>query len=191
MISYICLCFTSLTMIISRSIHVTAHGIYSFLNELSNIPLCVCVCVSLLFGAFNPFTFKVIIHMYVLIAILFVAVSLFSSLPLLFTHKWWLSFMLRLDCFFFFVYYRCFGLQLPGGFGIAVFIYSALFNKVADLISNAFPISCICTLLMITAFDILFGYEWFPTFTVCLSLLVNLPIHNFIIFLFLVVSSST
>ena len=59
-------------MIISRSIHVTANGIYSFLNiflnGLSNIPLCV--CVSLLVGAFNLFTFKVIINMYVLIAIL-------------------------------------------------------------------------------------------------------------------------
>ena len=74
-------------MIISRSIHVTAHGIYSFLNELSNIPLCVCVCVSLLFGAFNPFTFKVIIHMYVLIAILLIASGLLLSvffLPFLF-----------------------------------------------------------------------------------------------------------
>ena len=43
--------------------------------------VCVCVCVYiyiyLLVGAFNPFTFKVIINMYVLIAILLIVLYLF------------------------------------------------------------------------------------------------------------------
>ena len=64
-------------MIISRFIHVTSNGIYSFVNGLSNIPLFVCVYASLLVGAFNPFTFKVIISMYVLIAILLIVSGLF------------------------------------------------------------------------------------------------------------------
>ena len=39
--------------------------------------MCVCVYASLLVGAFNPFTFKVIISMYVLIAILLIVSGLF------------------------------------------------------------------------------------------------------------------
>ena len=49
MISYnICLCLTSLRMIISRSTHVVANGNISFLwlsNILECIYVCVCVCV--------------------------------------------------------------------------------------------------------------------------------------------------
>ena len=42
----ICLWLSSLSMIISRSIHVAANGIISlFFLWLSSIPLCVCLCV--------------------------------------------------------------------------------------------------------------------------------------------------
>ena len=71
---------------------------------------CFCihsVSLGLLVGPFSLFTFKVIINMYVLIVFLFgfVFVSLFPSLPLLFSSlvTSWLSLVLCLDCFFFFV----------------------------------------------------------------------------------------
>ena len=71
---------------------------------------CFCihsVSLGLLVGTFSPFTFKVIINMYVLIVFLFgfVFVGLFPSLPLLFSSLVisWLSLVLCLDCFFFFV----------------------------------------------------------------------------------------
>ena len=66
--------------------------------------------VYLLVRAFNPFTFKVIIETYVLIAIVIsfaiVFVGLFSFLPLLLSSLviWWLSLILCLGCFFLFAY---------------------------------------------------------------------------------------
>ena len=52
------------------------------------------------------------------------------------------------------------------------------------LTSNAFPISWVCT-FMITGFYIIYMCEWFPTFTICMHLLVNFPIFFFFFFAFL------
>ena len=70
---------------------------------------CFCIhsaSLCLLVGAFSPFTFKIIIDMYVLIAILLTALDLFlllsfhSFYPLV---VWWLSLVLYLSWFFLFV----------------------------------------------------------------------------------------
>ena len=42
---FVFFCLTSLSMIISRSMHVAANCIISFFLWLSNTPFCVCVCV--------------------------------------------------------------------------------------------------------------------------------------------------
>ena len=44
---FVFLCLTSLSMIVSRSIHVAANGIISFFLWLSNIPLYICTTSSL------------------------------------------------------------------------------------------------------------------------------------------------
>ena len=41
---FLCLTFTSLSMTISRSIHVATNSIISFFS-MATIPVCVCVCV--------------------------------------------------------------------------------------------------------------------------------------------------
>ena len=49
------------------------------------------------------------------------------------------------------------------------------------LTSNAFLISWVCTVMNI-GFYIIYMCGWFPTFTICLHLLVNFPIFNFVCF---------
>ena len=51
----------------------------------------------------------------------------------------------------------------------------------ALLTSNASPVSCVCTLLMIARFDIIFVFGCFPTFSLCLPLPVSFSIHNFLV----------
>ena len=70
--------------------------------------------MCLLVGSFNPFTFKVIIDVYVLIAILFTVLNLFlcaffPSLPLLFSSLviWWLSLCCVWIALSFFVCFFC------------------------------------------------------------------------------------
>ena len=59
------------------------------------------------------------------------------------------------------------------------FILFFKFLKFFDLlILNAFPTSCICTLIRVACFTIVFVWIT-PTFTVCLSLPVSFPICDF------------
>ena len=50
------------------------------------------------------------------------------------------------------------------------------------MISNTFPISCICALLFSPLLALIsFVCRWFPTFNVCLPLPVSFSVHNFLI----------
>ena len=65
--------------------------------------------------------------------------------------------------------------------------YSSLYiNNGFNLL--AFNVKCIssilylcCPLLTVASFDIIFVWRWFPTFTLCLPLLINFSIHNFLV----------
>ena len=114
-------------------------------------------------------------------------VGLFSSLPLLFSPfvVWWLTLVLCLDSFLFFV---CVSI-VDFHFAITMRIwYSSLYISKIILICWSFNFKCISSilhlcspLLTIADFDIMFVCRWFPAFTLYLPLLVSFSIHNFLV----------
>ena len=136
----------------------------------------------------KPFIFKVIINMYVLIAILLHVLDLFSQVfflaflfcSLLLWFNDYIQYYVWIDFFFLCVHLLyIFDLKFPWSFDITVYIH--IFFYVAGLnfkcISNILYLYN--TLFTIAGFDIIFVCEWFTTFTICLPLLVSFPIHNF------------
>ena len=123
--------------------------------------------------------------MYVLIAILLFWICFvghFTLLHLLFYSLvvWWLSLVLGLYYFLLFVYLLwIFGLQLPWGFYIGVYINEiilsscSLNHKCISSVLHFYP-----PLLTISDFGSIFVCEWFPTFTVYMHSLVSLVIYG-------------
>ena len=69
--AFVFLLLTSLSMIISRYIHVTANNIISFFLWLSSIPLCVCVCVCVcVYHIFIHFSVDVYVGCFNVLAII-------------------------------------------------------------------------------------------------------------------------
>ena len=89
---------------------------------------------------------------------------------------WWLSLVFCLESFFIFV---CVSI-VDFWFAVTVrFWYSSLYVKKIDLSCWSFPVPCFCAVLFLGLWYHI--YVWvFPTFTVCLPLLVSASICNFI-----------
>ena len=149
---------------------------------------CFCIhsaSLCLLVGAFSPLTFKVIIDLYVLIAILLIALDLFlllffSFLLLLFSPLvvWWLSLVLYLRWFFLFV---CVSMVDFWFAVILKFWYKSL--STFEIVLSCCSLNCKCissvlhlypTLLMISDFGGTIVHGWFCIFTVYMPLLVSL-----------------
>ena len=64
---------------------------------------------------------------------------------------------------------------------VCIYIFARLFHVAGVLISSARPISYIYILLMIAEFGVIFVCGSFPTFTVCLPLLMSFSVHNFLV----------
>ena len=115
--------------------------------------VCMYVCLvphlaslCLLVGAFNPFTFKVIINIYILIAILLFWICFCGSFFFLFCSlvTWWLSVVLCLDSSFFFVYVSIIDFQ----FGITMrFWYRSLYISKIVLSFWSLNFKCISSIL--------------------------------------------
>ena len=144
---------------------------------LRNSSLC------LLVGAFSPLTFKVIIDMYVVIAILLTVLDLFlllffSSLLLLFSHLlvWWLSLVL---CFSWFFYFVCVSIV---DFWLAITLKFWHKNlHIYEIVLSCWCVNCKCIssvlhlyppLLMISDFGGIIECGWFCIFTVYIPLLI-------------------
>ena len=110
----------------------------------------------------------------------------FSPLPLLFSFVIWRrSLVLCLDCTFFFV---CISI-IDFWFLVAMKCwYSSLYIYKTDLSCWSLHLKCICNtlhlyspLLTFSGFDIILACGWFPTFTLCLPLLMSFSVHNFLV----------
>ena len=64
---------------------------------------------------------------------------------------------------------------------VYVYTYTGLFQVAGVVISNALPISYIYILLTIAEVGVIFVCGSFPTFTVCLPLLMSFSVHNFLL----------
>ena len=148
-----------------------------------------CFCIHwanlcLLVGAFSPFTFKVIVEMYVLTAILLTVwdlVLLVFFLPFFCSLVvWWLSLVLCLDCFFLFacIFIVDFHFAFTMRFWYRnLHIYKIVLScwslncKYISSVLHLYP-----PLLTISDFGGIFVHGWFRIFSVYLPSLVSLVI---------------
>ena len=159
------------------------HHIYGSCFCIHLVSLCLSV------GVFNSFTFKVITDICVLIVILLFSVCFcgcFSPLLLISSFVIWrLSLVLCLDCTFIFVFISI----VDFWFVVAMKCwYSSLYIYKTGLSCWSLNFKCICNtlhlycpLLKFAGFDIILACWWFPTFTVCLPLLMSFSVHNFLV----------
>ena len=126
----------------------------------------------------------VCIAVFCLFLFLFSLYSCFLSLSLFVLFSYILMTIFSVMFGLLFLLWACvscsFWLHFPWGFGKAVYTYARLFQVAGLLISNAIPYSCICTLLMVSGFDVIFMCGWYPAFIVCLPLTMSLPIFFFL-----------
>ena len=143
--------------------------------------------------AFNPFTFKVIIAIHVLLAFLLIVLYLFLHiffLPVLFCSLllWFDDYLLYCDFITFpslclYLLY-IFGLWFPWDIDVVVYIYRyKIFLSCSSLNFKCIPniLHLYSPFLIIACFDIIPVCGWFLTFTVHLHLLMSFPICNFLV----------
>ena len=150
----------------SGSLVISINGSYFCIHSASLCPLV---------WAFNQFTLNVNMDKYVLTAIFLIVLDRyfrsfflpFLSCCLLF---WFADHLL---CYIWIIFtFMCYNFWFVVPiFWYTIYICAELLMVACLMISNAFSVFCICPLLMLACFDIIFVNGWFPTF------MLSLPSH--------------